>query len=83
MALKGMKGAIEKAEELKQNIEGSVILGAVHQCSQSCCPQEDDQMEIWEDTDGAVDIFVAGIGTGGTITGVGQYLRSETPGLKW
>lgn len=79
---KGMTGAIEKAEELKESIPGAVILGQFDNPTNPAAHAASTGPEIWEDTDGKIDIFVAGVGTGGTLTGVGEFLKLKNPEIK-
>ena len=79
---KGMAGAIEKAEELKASIPGSIIAGQFENPANPAAHRVSTGPEIWEDTDGKVDIFVAGVGTGGTIAGTGSYLKSMKNSIK-
>ena len=79
---KGMSGAIAKAEELAASIEGSFLAGQFDNPANPTAHRKSTGPEIWEDTEGAVDLFVAGVGTGGTITGVGGYLKEKKPEMK-
>lgn len=79
---KGMKGAIERAEELKNEIADAIVLGQFVNPANPAAHKATTGLEIWKQTDGAVDIFIAGVGTGGTISGVGAYLKEQNPDIQ-
>ena len=78
----GMTGSVNKAEELKNKIPGSIIAGQFINKSNPAAHYETTGPEIWDDTDGCVDVFIAGVGTGGTLTGTGRYLKEKNPSLR-
>ena len=79
---KGMTGAIEKANQLAAEIPGAIIIGQFDNPANPAAHKASTAKEIWEDTDGQVDIFVAGVGTGGTLTGIGEYLKEKNPNIR-
>ena len=79
---KGMAGAVEEAERLKAEIPGSIIAGQFSNPANPQAHRKTTGAELWEDTDGQIDLFVAGVGTGGTLSGVGEYLKSKNPDIK-